>query len=274
MIIFIGEIKLCNWREKMKDEILKFYQELNDESERLESNPGRVEYITTMTYLNKVIPTKSIILDACAGTGKYAFALAKEGHNVVAGDLIDVNVNMIRKQQKKTPLLIEIYEGNILDLSRFEDESFDVVLNFGAYYHMCDESERKKSITESLRVLKKGGIYALAYINKYANFYGHAEEMLLNFDMFEYYMGNGHLKNVNLFYASSPEMIENEMKNFKLKQLYNLASDGPLFCMRNTLNRMSEDTFDKYVKMHLSICENRSTLGISEHGLFIARKWE
>lgn len=256
----------------MEDEISRFYHELNNESERLESNPGRIEYITTMTYLNKVIPKNSNILDACAGPGKYAFALAKEGHNVVAGDLVDVNVNMILKQQEKTPLLNEVYQGNILDLSRFEDESFDVVLNFGAHYHMCDDSERKKSIKESLRVLKRGGIYALAYINRYANYYGHGEEMLVDFDTFEYYMKNGHLKNVNLFYASSPEMIENEMKEFKLEQLYNVASDGPLFCMRSTLNKMSGDAFQRYVKMHLSICENRSTLGISEHGLFIARK--
>jgi ubiquinone/menaquinone biosynthesis C-methylase UbiE len=256
----------------MEDEILRFYHEFNDESERLESNPGRVEYLTTMTYLNKVIPKSSSILDACAGSGKYAFALAKEGHSIVAGDLVDVNVNMIRKQQKDTPLLKEIYEGSILDLSRFEDESFDVVLNFGAYYHICDDGEREKSISESLRVLKKGGIYSLAYINRYANFYGHAEEMLFNFDMFEYYMQNGHLENSNLFYASSPEMVENEMKKFKLEQLYNVASDGPLFCMRDTLSKMSEDTFGRYVRMHLSICENRTTLGISEHGLFIGRK--
>lgn len=256
----------------MEDEILRFYHEFNDESERLESNPGRVEYLTTMTYLNKVISKSSSILDACAGSGKYAFALAKEGHSIVAGDLVDVNVNMIRKQQKDTPLLKEIYEGSILDLSHFEDESFDVVLNFGSYYHICDDGEREKSISESLRVLKKGGIYSLAYINRYANFYGHAEEMLFNFDMFEYYMQNGHLENSNLFYASSPEMVENEMKNFKLEQLYNVASDGPLFCMRDTLSKMSEDTFDRYVRMHLSICENRTTLGISEHGLFIGRK--
>lgn len=268
------ESELFGGERNMGEEILKFYHEFNNESERLESNPGRVEYITTMTYLNKTISKNSRILDACAGSGKYAFALAKEGHSVVAGDLIDVNVDMIRKQQSSNPLLSEIYEGSILDLSRFKDESFDVVLNFGAYYHLCDDGERERSISESLRVLKKGGIYALAYINKYANFYGHAEEMLLNFDMFEYYMENGHLENSNLFYASSPETVENEMKYFKLKQIYNVASDGLLFSMRDTLNKMSEDTFDKYTKMHLSICKNRTTLGISEHGLFIGRKQE
>ncbi|WP_160679914.1 class I SAM-dependent methyltransferase [Clostridium sp. C8-1-8] len=256
----------------MEDEILRFYHEFNDESERLESNPGRVEYITTMTYLNKAIPKNSSILDACAGSGKYAFALAKEGHSIVAGDLIDVNVNMIREQQKYTPVLKDIYEGSILDLSRFKDESFDIVLNFGSYYHICEDDKREKSISESLRVLKKGGIYALAYINRYANFFGHAEEMLLNFNRFEYYMQKGHLENSNLFYASSPEMVENEMKKFNINQLYNIASDGPLFCMRDTLEKMSEDTFERYVRMHLSMCENRTTLGISEHGLYIGKK--
>lgn len=67
----------------MEDDILRFYQELNDESERLESNPGRVEYITTIFYLNKVIPKNSSTLDACAGSGKYAFALAEEGQKVI-----------------------------------------------------------------------------------------------------------------------------------------------------------------------------------------------
>ena len=257
---------------KPLEEILKFYNEINDESKRLESNPGRVEFITTITYLDKVISENSRILDPCAETGKYAFALAEKGHKVVAEDLVSANVDMMRKQQEKTPLLEGIYKGNILDLSSFNDESFDIVLNFGAYYHMCDENDRKKSIKESLRVLKKDGIYALAYINRFANYYAHADEMLLDFEMFEYYMENGHLKDSSLFYASSPEMIESEMKEIKLTQLYNVATDGPSFCMRNTLNKMTEDTFARYLKMHLNICESRSTLGISEHGLFIGRK--
>jgi ubiquinone/menaquinone biosynthesis C-methylase UbiE len=256
----------------MEDELIRFYNEFNDESERLESNPGRVEYITTMTYLNKVIQPHSSILDACAGSGKYAFALANGGHSVVAGDLIDSNITMIQNQQEKTPVLKEIYKGNILDLSRFEDESFDVVLNCGSYYHLSDECNRIKSIKESLRVLKKGGIYALAYINRYANYYGEGEEMLSDFDMFEYYMKYGQLKSASVFYAATPEMVESELKEFKLQQLYHIASDGPLFCMRSILNRMPEATFERYVKMHISMCENRSTLGISEHGLLIARK--
>ena len=111
----------------MEDELIRFYNESNDESERLESNPGKVEYITTMTYLNKVIHQNSSILDACAGSGKYAFALANAGHSVVAGDLVDINVNMIQKQQEKTPLLKDIYKGNIRTNNEFY---VDNVLHF------------------------------------------------------------------------------------------------------------------------------------------------
>lgn len=41
------------------------------------------------------------------------------------------------------------------DMSIFEDESFDVVLNMGPFYHLVDISDREKCIRESLRVLKK-----------------------------------------------------------------------------------------------------------------------
>lgn len=48
-----------------------------------------------------------------------------------------------------------------MDLSMFDDNSFDVVLNFGAFYHLKDEEDRIKSIAESMRVLKPHGIYCL-----------------------------------------------------------------------------------------------------------------
>lgn len=118
-----------------------------------------VKLFTILMILNK----KCRILDACAGTGIYAFELAKRGHEVIAGDLIDANVEKMRKRQEENNLLKHIYEGNILNLSQIEDNSFDVVMNLGAYYHLCNREEREKGIKESLRVLKDGGIIAAFY---------------------------------------------------------------------------------------------------------------
>ena len=71
-----------------------------------------------MNYIKKVSAKGCRILDACAGIGIYAFPLAECG---------------------------------------YEDEHFDVVLNLGAYYYMCNVEEQIDAIKESLRVLKKDG---------------------------------------------------------------------------------------------------------------------
>lgn len=39
-----------------------------------------------------------------------------------------------------------------------------VVLNMGPFYHLIDKKARKKCLEESLRVLKKGGYFVVAYI--------------------------------------------------------------------------------------------------------------
>lgn len=254
------------------NDIFDFYRTVCNESERLCSQAGTIEFSTTMHYIKKVSPKGCKILDACSGTGIYAFPLAECGFEVTAGDLIDVNVEKIEKQQMQTPILKEIYKSSILDLSRFGDESFDVVLNLGAYYHMCNLEERMNAIKESLRVLKKDGIYVIAYINRHANYMSHCTEMENDFGIFERYMENGHLDNNYVFYATTPEMLEKEIQTFALSQLYNIATDGPIFMYRNAVDEMSHENFDRFLKLHLKTCEVRSILGYSEHGLYIGRK--
>lgn len=58
------------------EEIQKFYNEDNDESQRLSSQSGQIEYITTMKYLKKYCKKGMSVLDACAGGGIYSFPLA------------------------------------------------------------------------------------------------------------------------------------------------------------------------------------------------------
>ena len=77
------------------NDIFDFYRTECDESGRLSSQAGKIEFLTTMNYIKKVSAKGCKILDACAGTGIYAFPLAECGYEVTAGDLIDVNVKEI-----------------------------------------------------------------------------------------------------------------------------------------------------------------------------------
>ena len=76
----------------MSREIISYYESY-DEGSRLErDNFHRIEFLTTMRYLEKTIPAHSSILDACAGAGAYSFALAQLGHSVTACDLVPKHI--------------------------------------------------------------------------------------------------------------------------------------------------------------------------------------
>ena len=254
------------------NDIHAFYRE-NDEDMRLKrTKVNNIEFLTTMKYLEQVCTPESKILDACAGTGIYAFPLANMGFKVVAGDLVDSNVEKMIELQKLNPVLDEIYTGSTMDLSMFKDESFDVVLNLGSFYHLTSKEDRIKSIEECLRVLKPNGIYVMAYLNRYANIIKYIDQITNDFQMMEEYLDKGYTKENALFYASSVEEIEFVMSQFSIKQLHNIATDGLKFVIRDTVNELNDDDFHRWMNYHYRTCEVRSLLGYSEHCLYIGRK--
>lgn len=259
---------------KQDKERLEYYY-ANDNDENLRGhrdNQGILEFITTQEYMKKIIPPHSTILDACAGCGVYSFFLAELGHTVTAGDYVEHNVKMIRNRQKDNPLLHTVYCGSAADLSRFDDESFDVVLNMGAYYHITDKDEREKTISESLRVLKKDKLLFLSYLNKFSNIVKHQYHWLEDYEVFEKLLERGHCDEDSLFYQSTPEEIEELAKKYSLQILHNIATDGFKATVTDTINTMDEIQFARYVRYHLGICETKSILGYSEHALAILRK--
>ena len=59
-----------------------------------------------------------------------------------------------------------------LDLSRFTDASFDLVLVMGPLYHLVEPSDRDRAIREALRVLAPGGLLFASFITRYAVYIG------------------------------------------------------------------------------------------------------
>ena len=259
-------------REKEND-INYFYENSCDENNRLNrQRVNRIEFLTTMKYIKELCPKESKILDPCAGCGVYSFPLAQHGYRVTAGDLVEYNVNQIRSKQNENPVLDYIYTGSILDLSQFEDNSFDAVLNFGAYYHLINQKDRGNAVQECLRVLRGGGMFFLAYLNKYSNFIKYNQQWVGSFDKFEEYFEKGYYEDDQLFYATTPEDIEQTMLMYKLEQVHNIATDGLKFAILDSINALSDNEFERYLKLHYKMCEVKSLLGYSEHALYIGRK--
>lgn len=44
------------------------------------------------------------------------------------------------------------------------------------------------------------------------------------------------------------------------------------FVIRDTVNSFNDSEFERWMNIHYQICEVKSLLGYSEHGLYIGRK--
>lgn len=254
----------------MLDKLINYYEKEYNEDIRLKKDRAHaVEFLTSIKYFNEVFPQGCKILDACAGTGAYSFYLSRNGYQVTAGDIVDYNVSLIRSKQIQEPILEEIYNGSVLDLSRFEDESFDVVLCMGALYHLKSVTERVKAIKECLRVLKKDGIFAASYINKYAVILHNYGEELKNMDDLLHYYNESY---EDVFYGTTPKEITNLIKNEGLRVLHNIATDGIGYLIGSKINNASDSNFEKWLELHFNCCEDENLLGYSLHGLYIGIK--
>lgn len=76
----------------------------------------------------------------------------------------------------------------------------------------------------------------------------------------------------DLFELVRKEDVDELMSVFPVERLHYVASDGCALLMREAVDAMDEETFQLYMKYHLSTCEREDLLGVSSHALDIFRK--
>lgn len=151
---------------------VKHYYSHFDEKNRLKNdNSGKLEYLMTMQILEKYLPAvgagKTVsILDLGGGAGVYSFPLAKAGYQVTLADLSEDLLSQAKKQKEEDNIknLISCDLVNATDLSPYKNEQFDVVLLFGPLYHLLENVERQKCVSEIHRVLKAQGKVFASFI--------------------------------------------------------------------------------------------------------------
>ena len=156
-----------NLMSKRVDIVSSFYDAIDEDSRLNKSRHGQLEYATTMEYIHRYARPGAKVLEIGAGTGRYSIALAKEGYKVTAVELVESNLEILRKNSRDVKDIVS-YQGDALNLSRFEDNQFDVTLLFGPMYHLYDKEDVHKAIEEAIRVTKKDGILLVAFLSVYA----------------------------------------------------------------------------------------------------------
>lgn len=252
------------------------YYDNYDEDSRLLSPYGRVEFLTTMHYIRKYLLPGMRILEIGAATGRYSHTLAREGYKVDAVELIESNIEGFKKNTQENED-ITITQGNATDLSAFADDTYDITLLLGPMYHLFSEEEELRALSEAIRVTKRGGIIFAAYCMGDASIlmYGFIrgeihniiEKCMLDPVTFETFSSPW-----DLFELHRKEDIDALRSHFDVTQLHFLASDGYANHMRETMQNMSDETFELFMRYHLATCERLDMVGYSNHTLDIFRK--
>lgn len=130
------------------------------EWERHDASPAaRVSFQIHRTYLARFINQGDHVLDAGAGPGRFTLELARLGAVVTALDVSPQQLRLNRQHLEEVSMQAAVVAwevGDIVDLSRFPDGSFDATVCYGGpLSYVLDRAP--DALHEMLRVTKIGG---------------------------------------------------------------------------------------------------------------------
>ena len=257
---------------QIKDE----YEQINrtydifNEDARLHSKASRVEFLTTVKYIEKYLKPGMKILDIGAGAGEYSFYFAEKCYSVSALELADNNVAAFRRKIKPEHK-IELTQGNAIDLSRYPDESFDIVLVFGPLYHLHSEADRQKVISEAKRVAKPNAHLFFAFIENDMIF---ITEMMYSKDFIkgDTYDHETFKEEDFPFVFHTLDSCHRILHDGGINVIHEVASDGVSELLADRINEMDAEEYEIYLRYHFYCCEKPEMLGRSNHLLFVGTK--
>lgn len=103
-------------------------------------------------FLERFVQAGDRVLDAGAGPGRFSLELDRLGAEVVA---LDISPGQLEQLRTRLPQA-ETHLGDVTDLSRFADGSFDVTVCYGGpLSYVLDR--REDTLAELVRVTRSGG---------------------------------------------------------------------------------------------------------------------
>ena len=260
------------------ENIIKDYYNLYDEDSRFSSRHGRVEYLTTIAYIEKYLRPGMRIIEIGAATGRYSHYFARKGYRVDAVELVEKNIEIFRRNTEPGED-VTITQGNATNLTGIPSDTYDITLLLGPMYHLFSDADKKAALAEAKRVTKPGGLLYVSYCMN--------EASIINFGFVK---GNirrelekGTITSDTFKCTSVPEYvfeiyrreeIDALTEPLGMTRLHFVGTDMYTRYFKDVIKAMDDETFELYLRYHMFICERPDMTGLSHHTLDILQKTE
>ena len=137
--------------------VSSFYNQIDEDGRLDRSRHGQMEYITTMYYINKYVKEDAKILEIGAGTGRYSIALAKAGYDVTSVELVEHNLEVLRKNSEGLANIQSVTDALARSTTQFENLSRVSEIGFqkiaDVQSKVMDISGKSRSMSEANAVI-------------------------------------------------------------------------------------------------------------------------
>lgn len=242
---------------------------------------NRLEFETTLHVLAPYLTTKQRVLEAGTGSGDYATYLSLQGHQVIAVDLVPAHIELLRaKVARGETGALTAHVADARHLPMIADGSIDLVLSLGPFYHLQSAADRRQCFQEAMRLVKPGGILAIAYLNRFliAALSVKRDATKANPNFLLPLFNTGLVQDdpndwfgLSAYFATPQEMAALVAEGGAIL-LDHIAIDGASKLIEDAVNAMNEEQYQQWKAWHWQSCREPSILGYSTHGLIICQK--
>ncbi len=243
----------------------------------------RLEFETTLHFLEEYLPRKGLVLDAGGGPGRYTIELARRGYEIVLLDITPSNLEFAKRQINQAKIqdkVTSVVEGSIVDLSQFVDDAFDAVLCLGGpLSHVLDKHKRDRATSELIRVTKKGAPLFVSVM-------GRLSLLVVELTLFQHEIEMPHFKQIRdhgdykgdygftACHFFLPEELRDAFSDKGVSIVEMVGLEGISSHHDKKLNQIASDKkrWKNWLETHYRTCTHPSVVGMSEHMLIVCRK--
>jgi SAM-dependent methyltransferase len=160
------------------DDVIEHY-EADTEEDRIADGFRQLELLRTQEILTRYLPAAPArIIDIGGATGVHARWLTEAGYRVHIVDATPRHIAKAKADLARQRVTAEVGDARQLPA---ETASYDVALLLGPLYHLPKRADRLTALEEARRVVKPGGLVAVAAISRFASLFdGLAREFLFD----------------------------------------------------------------------------------------------